>query len=67
MVSSLLTYCKCQMAKILTLSNLSTSSECQNHKEFQNPLIMYSYTHVCNLWEDELQMPQITLINKQQQ
>jgi hypothetical protein len=28
---------------------------------------MYSYTPTRNLWEDELQMPQITFINKQQQ
>jgi hypothetical protein len=33
----------------------------------QNPLIVYSYTPKHNLWEDELQMPQITPINKQQQ
>jgi hypothetical protein len=31
----------------------------------QNPLIVYSYTPTHNLWEDELQMPQITPINKQ--
>jgi hypothetical protein len=33
----------------------------------QNPLIMFSYTPTRNLWEDELKMPQITFINKQQQ
>jgi hypothetical protein len=31
-------------------------------QRIQNPLLMYSYTPVRNLWEDELQMPQITLI-----
>jgi hypothetical protein len=36
-------------------------------QKIQNPLIMYSYTPTRNLWEDELQMPQITFINKQQQ
>jgi hypothetical protein len=28
---------------------------------------MFSYTPTRNLWEDELKMPQITFINKQQQ
>jgi hypothetical protein len=35
-------------------------------QRIQNPLIVHSYTPTHNLCEDELQMPQITPINKQQ-
>jgi hypothetical protein len=68
MVSSLLTYYKCQMARIQNLHveqfvHIWSMSKSQR---IQNPFIMYSYTHACNLWEDELQMPQIIFINKQQ-
>ncbi len=68
MVSSLLTYCKCQMARVQNpgIEQSVHIWSMSKSQRIQNPLIVHSYTPTHNLWEDELQMPQITPINKQQ-
>ncbi len=69
MVSFLFTYYKCQMARIQNphIEQFVHIWSMSKSQRVQNPLIMFSYTPTRNLWEDELKMPQIMFINKQQQ
>jgi hypothetical protein len=59
MVSSLLTCCKCQMARVQNphIEQSVHTWSMSKSQRVQNPLIVYSYTPTHNLWEDELQMP----------
>jgi hypothetical protein len=59
MVPSLLTYYKCQMARIQNphIEQFVHIWSMSKSQRVQNPFIMYSYTPTHNSWEDELQMP----------
>ncbi len=59
MVSSLLTYSKCQMARVQNprIEQSVHIWSMSKSQRVRNPLIVYSYTPTHNLWEDELQMP----------